>query len=117
MITWKYDSSIKIYLKPGPTDMRKSINGLVAIISNFMKLDPFSGYLFLFVNHKRDLMKLVYWDKNGFALWYKRLEKDKFPWPITEETTMELSIEELDWLLSGIDFFHKHKEVKYTISA
>ena len=117
MINWKYDISIRIYLKPGPTDMRNSINGLVVIISKFMKFDPFSGYLFLFVNRKRDLMKLVYWDKNGFALWYKRLEKDKFPWPTTEDKAMEVNFEELKWLLQGIDFFHKHKEVKYTVSS
>ena len=106
-------SKIKIFLRPGITDMRKQINGLSIITEADMKLNPLSGNLFLFCNRKRQILKCLYWDQNGFCLWQKRLECDKFPWPDNEETACELSESELNMLLSGIDFFHKHKKLSF----
>ena len=112
-----YDlNQVKVFLKPGPTDMRKAINGLLVVVNNEIQKDPFSGALFLFCNRTRNRMKILYWDRNGFCLWLKRLEKNKFPWPITEEDVMELDYQKLKWLLSGIDFFHAHKELKFSSS-
>ena len=106
-------SKIEIYIKPGKTDMRKQVNGLVVIIQSQMKKTPQSGSLFLFCNRQRKLLRGIYWDRNGFCLWQKRLEKHKFPWPDTEEEVKNISLEELDLLLKGIDFFKAHKELKF----
>jgi len=104
-------SQIKIFLRPGTTDMRKAINGLSAIVQETMKHDPFSGSVYIFCNRGRKLLKAVYWDKTGFWLSQKRLEKNKFPWPMDEKEALELSAEELKMLLAGIDFFKAHKEI------
>jgi len=103
----------RIFLRPGYTDLRKAVNGLSIIIQEEMKQDPFSGSAYLFCNHERKLLKVIYWDKTGFWLCQKRLEKDKFPWPQDESEARELTTEELQMLLSGIDFFKANKEVYY----
>ena len=106
-------SSMKIYIRPGFTDLRKASNGLTVIVQEWMKQDPFSGSVYMFCNRERKLLKAVYWDKSGFWLSQKRLEKEKFPWPETIEAVRELSVEELKMLLAGIDFFKAHKTLHY----
>ena len=106
-------SKARIYIKPGYTDLRKSSNGLTVIAQEEMKQDPFSGNVYVFCNRERNLLKAVYWDRTGFWLCQKRLEKEKYPWPDTMEAVKELSCEELKMLLSGIDFFKAHKELYY----
>ena len=103
----------KIYVRPGRTDMRKAVQGLSVIVQENMSQDPFSGSAYIFCNRERKLIKAVYWDKTGFWLSQKRLEKDRFPWPQNENEVMELSGEQLQMLLAGIDFFKAHKEVHY----
>ena len=92
----------EVYLACGATDMRKSINGLAAIVENSFRLDPFNGALFVFCNRSRDRLKILEWDTDGFWLWFKRLEKGHFRWP-TEGTsaTMTLTSEELTTVLNG----------------
>jgi len=106
-------TQVKIFLRPGKTDMRKAINGLTAIVQEVMKYDPLSGSVFLFCNGERKLLKAVYWDKTGFWLSQKRLEKDRFPWPQDATEARELTSEELKMLLAGIDFFKAHQELHY----
>jgi len=106
-------TQVKIFLRPGHTDLRKAVNGLSAIVQERMKENPFSGSVYLFCNQERKLLKAVYWDKTGFWLSQKRLEKDKYPWPQNENEAMELTAEQLQMLLAGIDFFRAHKEVFY----
>jgi len=106
-------TKVRIYLRPGTTDLRKAVNGLSIIVQETMKQDPFSGSVFLFCNRGHKLLKAVYWDKTGFWLSQKRLEKERFPWPSNEKEAMELTAEELQMLLSGIDFFKAHKELFY----
>jgi len=106
-------SKARIFLRPGYTDLRKAVNGLSGIIEQEMTGEPFSGNVYLFCNRERRLLKAVYWERNGFWLSQKRLEKDKFPWPETSESAQELNKEELMLLLSGIDFFKAHKELFY----
>jgi len=92
----------RVYLACGGTDMRKSINGLMAIVETGFHLDPFDGALFVFCNKNRDRLKILEWDGDGFGLYFKRLEKGHFRWPTVGETaTMTLSGEELNILLSG----------------
>jgi len=105
--------NIKIYIRPGQTDMRKAVNGLTVLVEEAMELDPFSGSIFMFCSRDKKLLKAVYWDKTGFWLSQKRLEKEKYPWPETSEAVQELGVEELKMLLSGIDFFKAHKTLYY----
>ena len=106
-------SKVRIFLRPGYTDLRKAVNGLAIIIEQQMAGEPFSGNVYLFCNRERKLLKAVYWEKNGFWLCQKRLEKDKYPWPESGEAARELCSDELSMLLSGIDFFKAHKPVYY----
>jgi transposase len=110
-------SKVKIYMRPGSTDMRKAVNGLSVVVQEEMLHDPFSGSVYLFCNRERKLLKAVYWDKTGFWLSQKRLEKEKFPWAEDEAGVKELSGDQLQMLLSGIDFFKAHKELFYKIVA
>jgi transposase len=97
---------VAVYLCRDIGDMRKSINGLSILVEQAMELDLFSPSLFVFCNRKRDKLKLLYWERNGFVLWYKRLEKDRFPWPRTaDESVISVTGRELNWLLDGIDIF------------
>ncbi len=85
-------NKMRIYLKPGITDMRKSINTLSILVQENMKMDVFSESIFVFCNRRREILKILYWEKNGFCLWQKRLEKHKFKWPKTENEVFRLSI-------------------------
>lgn len=105
-------SQYAIYLQPGSTDMRKQINGLAELAENNMVDDVFSKALFLFCNRNRTRLKILYWDRNGFCLWMKRLEKQRFPWPHKESDCRVIGYNELKMLLQGIDFFNAHKEMK-----
>ena len=71
------EHTTEVYLLTGATDMRKSVNGLSSLVNKAIKQDPFSGHLFAFCNKKKDLIKILYWDRNGFCIWYKRFEKHK----------------------------------------
>jgi len=106
-------SKAKIFIRPGHTDLRKAVNGLAIIIEQGMEGEPFSGNVYLFCNRERKLLKAVWWDRTGFWLSQKRLEKEKYPWPETSEAVQELSEEELSMLLKGIDFFKAHKALFY----
>ena len=108
-------SKVKVFVKPGPTDMRKQINGLSIIVSEELEMDLFEGNLFLFCNRLRRILKIIYWDKNGFCLWLKRLERDKFPWPMNRQEVTEITQEQFSFLLQGIDFWKAHKELEYHI--
>ena len=100
MLTW---GGKPVYLSCGHTDMRKSINGLMTIVECSFKLDPFGDAVFAFCNRKRDRLKILEWDKDGFWLYFKRLEKGHFRWPQPgDEPTMALTGEELALLLGGV---------------
>lgn len=95
---------VPIYLYRDAVDFRKSINGLAIIVEQALARSPFDPGLFLFANKNRDKIKILYWDKTGFALWYKRLEKHRFKWPIKNATLeMTLSEQQLHHLLKGCD--------------
>jgi len=93
----------RVYLACGPTDMRKSINGLAAIVEGGFKHDPFDGAMFVFCNRNRDRVKILEWDVDGFWLYFKRLEKGHFRWPALgeDDATMSMTGEELSILLGG----------------
>jgi transposase len=106
-------NAVKIYIRPGATDLRKAANGLTVLVQEQMQLDPLSGSVYLFCNKGRKLLKAVWWDRTGFWLAQKRLERDQYPWSENNEAAKELSAEEVKMLLSGIDFFKAHQAVYY----
>jgi transposase len=95
----------KIYLCTSPTDMRKGFDTLAAMVKDFLGQDPLSGHLFLFLGRAKDRLKLLYWDADGFALWYKRLEEGTFRLPrvSSDDASVELKASELAMMLEGID--------------
>lgn len=105
---------VKVYVALGVTDMRKSINGLALLVEEHFRLDLFSGSLFAFCNRKRDRVKIIYWDRNGFCLWMKRLEKEVFRWPESEREIIEISQTALGWLLHGLDLRQAHQRLAYS---
>ncbi len=107
-------SNLKVYLALGHTDMRKAVNGL-SIIVETLDLEPFSGHLFVFCNRRRKIIKILYWDTNGFCLWQKRLEKQTFKWPKTEAEVMKVSQRQLRWLLDGLKITQRsaHRQLYY----
>jgi len=112
MLTW---SGKPVYLACGATDMRKSINGLSAIVEAGFKLNPFEAGVFVFCNRNRDRVKILEWGGDGFWLYFKRLERGRFRWPNADESqTMLLSSEELELLLGSPRIVQKLKrqEVK-----
>ena len=109
--------SVEVHLCRDPVDFRKAINGLSALVAEELELDPFSAHVFGFCNRRRDQVKLLYWERNGFVLWQKRLEKDRFPWPREgEDEVLAVSGRELNWLLDGIDVFRlqPHRELSFS---
>ncbi len=84
------------------------------MVEEQFELDLFSGSLFAFCNRKRNIVKILYWSKNGFCIWMKRLEEEKFRWPDSEEEVIEISQAALGWLLHGLDLSHAHRQLQYS---
>jgi transposase len=98
-------NNIQVFLYAEPVDMRKSIDGLSLLVEQEMDLSPNMDALFVFCNRGRDKIKCLCWERNGFIVWYKRLEKQRFRWPRLDET-LSLNGQELNWLLDGFDIFN-----------
>jgi transposase len=96
--------AVRIYLATGTTDLRRSIDGLSAVVRERFTLDPLSGHLFLFRNRRGDRLKILAWDRSGFWVLYKRLEQGTFAWPAeASDTPVEMQSADLLLLLSGVD--------------
>ncbi len=105
-------SGVRIYLAAGATDMRRGFNGLQGQVTSILNQDPLSGHLFLFINRRRDKLKVLYWDVDGLAIWYKRLESGSFQLPRMEpdQTHVKIRDDELVMLLRGIDLSSKRRK-------
>lgn len=101
--------SVKIFVSSGATDMRKSIDALSVLVTEVLAEDPFCGHLFVFCNRRGDKIKILYWDRNGFCLWYKRLERGIFRLPKMQASHYTLRPSELNLLLEGIDLTNKDR--------
>ncbi len=113
-----FGSNTKVYLATGTTDMRKAINGLMVVVQDVLEADPFSSHLFVFCNRLRDKIKILYWHNNGFWLFYRRLEQQRFCWPsVGDGVSLEITARELNWLLEGLDITRTkaHKAVQYSV--
>lgn len=101
--------SVRVFVCTQPTDMRKSFDGLSALVAGVLKQDPFSGHLFTFLNRRRDKVKVLYWDRSGFMLMYKRLEEGTFALPSGDE----IGSRELVMMLEGLDMSRMHQRRRY----
>jgi transposase len=112
-------ASVRVYLCLSPCDMRRSFDGLHALVRDHLQLDPFAGHLYLFANKRRDRLKILYWDRDGFAIWAKRLEAGTYAIPSGEPGSrrLEVSVEELGALLSGIDLGTAPRRKRYRRAA
>lgn len=99
---FRLDARLKVYLHRDAVDGRKNINGLALLVEQDLGLDPFAAAVYVFSNRRRNRVKLLLWDRNGYWLLLKRLEADRFAWPKVA-AVVELTVEQLHWLLEGID--------------
>lgn len=99
---FRLDARLKVFLHREPVDGRKNINGLALLVEQALGLDPFATAAYVFSNRRRNRVKILLWDRTGFWLLMKRLEADRFAWP-KEAAVVELTVEQLHWLLAGID--------------
>lgn len=100
------DDDVRVHLCRDAVDFRKQMRGLSVLVQEELELDPFSQHVFAFCNRRRNHVRLLYWERNGFAMWQKKLEQDRFPWPRTlDPEQVELSGRDLNWLLDGLDVF------------
>lgn len=107
---------LKVYLYRQPIDMRRGRNGLAALAREVMHVDPFSSALFVFIGRRFDTLKILYWDRNGFALWWKKIESDeRFHWPrLLQQEVIGLTVEQLNWLLEGYDVWAQpHRTMRF----
>ncbi len=105
--------TVRVYLATKPAYMRKSFDGLAALAQGVLKLDPFSGHLFVFANRRRDRLKILYRDRDGYAVWAKRLERGTFRIPAAADGRVEMTAADLAALLAGIDLGTARRRVRY----
>ncbi|MEO8121659.1 MAG: IS66 family insertion sequence element accessory protein TnpB [Rhodoferax sp.] len=107
----------QVYLCREPIDFRKSIGGLSVLVEQELALSPFASALYVFVNRQRNKIKVLYWHRNGFCLWLKRLESEKFAWPRdADEATQTITLQQFEWLLEGFDLWRNspHKTLHFS---
>jgi transposase len=111
--------SAKVYLATAPTDMRKGFDTLAAMVREFLKHDPLSGHLFLFVGRGKDRLKILHWENGGYWIWYKRLEEGTFRLPAVsaDSASVELKASELAMLLEGIDLKSIRRSKRFSVAA
>ena len=112
-------ASVRVYLCASACDLRKSFDGLHALVAQAMELDAFAGHLFVFANRRRDRIKILYWDRDGFAVWAKRLEEGTYAMPFdeSEQKRREITAAELGALLSGIDLSRAKRRKRYCLKS
>ena len=113
-------ASVRVYLCLSACDMRKSFDGLHTLVRDYLELDAFAGHLFVFASRRRDRVKILYWDRDGFAIWSKRLEEGTYAVPLADsadEHRREITAQEFGALLSGIDLSQAKRRKRYQRSA
>jgi transposase len=105
--------SVRVFVCTLPTDMRRSFDGLAAMATDVIKGDPFSGHLFVFRNRNRDKMKVLFWDRGGFCLWYKRLEEGTFTLPEADGDSVEIDAADLALVLDGAELAYAPPRARF----
>lgn len=107
--------SVRVFLCLGPTDMRRSFDGLAAMVREIIRQDPLSGHLFVFVNRRRDRAKILLWDRTGYVLLYKRLEEGTLMLPASSDSSVEITSAELSLILEGIDLSQAQRRKRFAL--
>jgi transposase len=110
-------SALHIFLAVQPADMRKGFDGLAQLVREPIAQDPLSGHVFVFRNRRRDRIKILYWDRDGFALWYKRLEEGTSRFPETQAQCVEVTPAQMAAVLEGIDLSRARRLPRYALPA
>ncbi len=112
-------TNTRIFVAAGATDMRKGFDGLQGIVTSVLQQDPLSGHLFLFVNRRRDKLKILYWDSDGLAIWYRRLEQGTFQMPeiADDQKSGEIRSDELTMLLRGVDLKSVRRRKRFALAS
>ena len=115
MLTWP--PTVRIFVSTQPTDMRRSFDGLAMITRENMGQDPLSGHLFVFFNRRGDRVKIIFWDRSGFCIWYKRLEQGVFrlPQSIVNTPNPEVEVTDLSLILEGIDLSSARRRKRFVL--
>lgn len=111
MLSWP--PAVRVFVHTGPTDMRRSFDRLAWMVQEVLHQDPFSGHLFVFVNRGGDRMKVLFWDRSGYALFYKRLEEGVFHLPAQEGAGVEIDVPRLMLILEGLDLSGVRRHKRY----
>ncbi len=112
-----FPAAIRVYLCAVPRDMRRSFDGLSMMAEHIIRCNPFSGHLLVFCNRRTDRLKILYWDRDGWAIWHKRLEAGTFQFPFMETGRKEIAAWELGVLLEGIDLTKGGRRKRYSLPA
>ena len=117
MLTWP--PTVRIFVSTQPTDMRRSFDGLAMMTRENMGQDPLSGHLFVFFNRRGDRVKIMFWDRSGFCIWYKRLEQGVFrlPQSIVNMPNPEVEIADLSLILEGIDLSSARRRKRFVLGS
>jgi transposase len=108
----------RVYLHRAPVDMRKQMDGLAILAKEVIQQDPMSGSMFVYINARRNKLKILLWERNGFIVWYKRLERHRFHWPRTStQSVLTLTGQQLNWLLDGYDVWRMkpHEVLQFSV--
>ena len=108
--------SVRIFLCLAPVDMRRSFDGLAALAEQVVRESPLSGHLFVFRGRRGDRIKILYWDRDGYALWYKRLEAGVFRFPVDDSQAQEISAADLGLILEGIDLRSVKRQKRFVLT-
>jgi len=112
-----FPAAIKVFLCTVPCDMRRSFDGLSMMAEHIVRANPLSGHLFVYCNRRTDRLKILYWDRDGWAIWYKRLEAGTFQYPFHESGRKEIAAWELGVLLEGIDLKAGKRRKRFQLPA
>ena len=112
---WSLPPSVRIFLCVPPADMRRSFDGLAGMTQEVIGQNPLSGHLFVFRNRRGDRVKILYWDRSGYCLWYKRLEGGTFRFPVSEGRGVEVDRWELGLILEGIDLAGARRQRRFVL--
>jgi len=110
---------VRVFLYRRPTDMRKSFHGLIALTESELQQDPLSGSLFVFVNRRRDRIKILYWGQSGFCIWYQQLQQGTYQLPrhesLDDQDTLEVTRSQLSLILDGIDLMSARQRRRFQL--
>ncbi|QDU61672.1 IS66 Orf2 like protein [Planctomycetes bacterium Pan216] len=117
---WSVPHQVRIFLAREPVDMRKSFHGLIALTESVLEQDPLSGHLFVFINRRRDRLKVLYWGGVGYCIWYQQLEEGSYQLPdaqaADDEAGLEITAGQLSLILEGIDLSSVRHRKRFQVS-